>query len=230
MKFQLLQKSEIVATIEPDDSAESPREWDNVGTMVCWHNRYDLGDEHPRMSPEEYLEDLARLANHDKMGRIDDMLHRAVYPSPRYRSLEAMRARYIERTLAENYIILPLYLYDHSGLSMSTSGFSCPWDSGQVGFIFTSMGRARQEWTGTDEEIREQAERCLRGEVETYDQYLTGDVWGYVVARVYYDEDGDEEQRDELDSCWGFFGREYCEQEAEDSATHYRNMDQKVAA
>lgn len=46
---------------------------------------------------------------------------------------------------------------------------------------------------------RERAVDLLIGEVAEYDQYLTGDVWGYVV--------GD-------DSCWGFYGREYCEQEA----------------
>jgi len=28
-----------------DDGIESPREWDNLGTMVCSHKRYDLGDE-----------------------------------------------------------------------------------------------------------------------------------------------------------------------------------------
>ena len=33
----------------------------------------------------------------------------------------------------ENVVILPLYLHDHSGLTMNTSGFHCPWDSGQVG-------------------------------------------------------------------------------------------------
>jgi hypothetical protein len=37
---------------------------------------------------------------------------------------------------------------------------------------------------------------CLKGEVEVYDQYLTGDVWGFEVV-----EDGEV-----TDSCWGFFG------------------------
>lgn len=30
---------------------------------------------------------------------------------------------------------LPLYVYDHSGVRLNTTGFSCPWDSGQVGWI-----------------------------------------------------------------------------------------------
>ena len=33
--------------------------------------------------------------------------------------------------------------------------------------------------------------------------YLSGDVWGYIV---------DEDNKD--DSCWGFFGYDYCVEEA----------------
>jgi len=34
-------------------------------------------------------------------------------------------------------VLLPLYLLDHSGLSISTSDFCDPWDSAQVGWIYT---------------------------------------------------------------------------------------------
>jgi hypothetical protein len=27
-----------------DEDIWSPRDWDNLGTMVCWHRRYKLGD------------------------------------------------------------------------------------------------------------------------------------------------------------------------------------------
>ena len=29
-----------------DDCPESPRDWDNLGVMVCLHKRYNLGDKH----------------------------------------------------------------------------------------------------------------------------------------------------------------------------------------
>jgi hypothetical protein len=45
----------------------------------------------------------------------------------------------------------------------------------------------------------------LAGEVKTFDQYLRGDVYGYVVT----DPDGNE-----VDSCWGLYGIEDAEQEA----------------
>lgn len=38
---------------------------------------------------------------------------------------------------------LPLYLYDHSGITMRTSSFSCRWDSGQVGFIYMTKKNLR---------------------------------------------------------------------------------------
>ena len=57
----------------------------------------------------------------------------------------------------------------------------------------------------------EPARKCLQSEVNEFDQYLAGDVWGYVIA----DDDGNQ-----IDSCWGFFGHEYCLAEAR-SALQY---------
>jgi len=42
-----------------DESPESPREWDNLGTMMCFHPGYNLGDKH-NMSIEEMLETVRR--------------------------------------------------------------------------------------------------------------------------------------------------------------------------
>lgn len=39
-----------------DDHADSPRAWDNLGTMVCWHRKYRLGDERPKCDPTEWRE------------------------------------------------------------------------------------------------------------------------------------------------------------------------------
>jgi len=90
---------------------------------------------------------------------------------------------------------------------MRATAFSCPWDSGQVGFIYVSILDAGREWSDLEgEALRERAGECLRSEVETYDQYLTGDVYGVVV------EDANGEH---LDSCWGFYGWDYAKQEAD---------------
>jgi hypothetical protein len=41
-------------------------------------------------------------------------------------------------------VILPVYMLDHGGRSFSTSPFTCPWDSGQVGFIFATREDVKQ--------------------------------------------------------------------------------------
>jgi len=113
-------------------------------------------------------------------------------------------------------IVLPLYLYDHSGLTMRTWPFSCPWDSGQVGFVYATreaiLGAYNRQ--RLSQKLRDKVERCLRAEVEAYDQYLRGDVWGYTVETA---------TGEHLDSCWGFFGESYCREEAEQSLRWHRD-------
>jgi len=117
-------------------------------------------------------------------------------------------------------VVLPLYLYDHSGISISTRSFvgrahQAAWDSGQVGWIFCTRERAIQEWgkTRMTARVRRLAEACLRAEVEEYDQYIRGEVCGYRLI----DPDGGD-----IDSCWGFYGLEACKEEAESSLRYYR--------
>lgn len=101
------------------------------------------------------------------------------------------------------FVSLPLYLYDHSGITISTEPFSCPWDSGRVGLIYATEEDLK-EFPGPD--AKEKLLDCLRSEVKVYDQYLTGDVHGWVIE----DDDGEE-----VDSCWGYYGEEDCRQEGE---------------
>lgn len=97
--------------------------------------------------------------------------------------------------------ILPLYLYDHSGITISTTPFSCRWDSGQVGWVFMTMIDAT-----LSELVREKAEQLIRAEVKEYDQYLTGDVYGFQLVEKSICSECDKEHEEILDSCWGFFG------------------------
>lgn len=190
--------------IHSDDDSGDPRtEWDNLGTMVCWHSRYNLGDEHnfdsdtwqqelaieacPNLSNtiEFWENDGYHVLNNRHEGEVFDMVDEKI-------------KGIIEKILDRKYIILPLYLYDHSGITMSTSGFSCPWDSGQVGVIYISKEDAKKEYSGGDYE--EKAIKYLTGEVETYDDYLTGSVYGYTI------EPKDTNKNIECDdSCWGFY-------------------------
>lgn len=102
--------------------------------------------------------------------------------------------------LPKGSIVLPLYLMDHSGISMSTGAFSCPWDSGQVGYIVATPEKIREAYMvkRITKTIRERATECLKQEVKTYDDYIRGNCWGFVVE---YADNGEH-----VDSCFGFLG------------------------
>jgi hypothetical protein len=118
-------------------------------------------------------------------------------------------------------VIVPLWIYDHSGISISTARI-CQWDSSMVGFAFITTEAFKKEHGYkrlTAKRIR-QAEKFLKGEIETYNQYLTGDVYGYEIVEVSKC-DQDHEHEKFMDSCWGFYGMEYCLKEAEAVVGHF---------
>lgn len=116
-------------------------------------------------------------------------------------------------------IVLPIYMYDHSGITINTTGYSCGWDSGQVGIIYMTKDDAIKNWGKKicTAKVRQQAVDCLKGEVETLDQYLTGTVYGYRVWQIDLSEleegetledikDNFDQYGDDVESCWGFYG------------------------
>lgn len=109
-------------------------------------------------------------------------------------------------------IILPLYLYDHSGITIRTLPFEDKWDSGQVGYIFVSKAKIREEFSITDEEITEdildKAKKILEGEVQIYDNYLNGNV--YRLVRENFDKD---KQQVDYDIVGGFYDMECAKEE-----------------
>ena len=192
--------SDITLKIIRDEDCESPREWDNVGTMVCWHNNYRLGDKQPDVDHESYRTGMVEEFEpgfQDMLERLDAQW--VDFSSEGLDELEALTQKKIESRLEKYFFILPLYLYDHSGLSISTSRFSCGWDSGQVGFIYVSKKKAREEY-GFKRLTKERIKKVyayLESEVENYDAYLQGDAYGFIV---------ESEKTDIEDSCWGFLG------------------------
>lgn len=157
-----------------DSDPQNPRaEFDHLGTMVCFHRRYLLGDfgkgckDQPPFRSEDF-NGWADMENHI-------------------------------RTVLKAVVVKPIYLYDHSGLSISTKPFSFPWDSGQVGFIYVTREKALSEYNTKriTQRLKEQIDGVLEAEVSDYHAYISGDVFGYVVE----DSDGNH-----IDSCFGYYG------------------------
>jgi hypothetical protein len=215
----------VVGYFVQDDTPRNPRkEFDNVGKMICFHRNYKLGDDHRYSAGEDFLSSLASEYD-DKFDDYVEWLNNAYYErlngtwEEKCRAIDEKQMARIHKILDKHVVILPLYLYDHSGITMSTGRFSCPWDSGQVGWLYVDRATMLKEWGGggkvLTKKIKDQARKYLEGEVETYDQYLTGDVYGVVMEWFVNEgtEDEPEWEQHEEDSCWGYFGHKYAEEE-----------------
>lgn len=169
--------------IKTSDFGESPREWEcNIGVIAYKHSRYTLGEEEID-DPIDFLLNLYGIEA-TNMPYTNETLEKLMGQASKY-----------------GYVLLPVYLFDHSGITISTTPFSCPWDSGQVGFIYTNLKRVQEmghNWKKWSEKRREQVREWLKGEIKIFDQYLRGDVYGFII-----EEDGEE-----IDSCWGFYGED----------------------
>jgi hypothetical protein len=111
-------------------------------------------------------------------------------------------------TRMENPIVIkPLYMYEHSGITISTKPFGDRWDSGQIGFVFIRKDDVRNEFSikRCGQNMVERCDVLLEGEVDVYDKYLRGEVYGYEIGKI--NEDGHEEG---LERCGDYLNEEQC--------------------
>ena len=153
-----------------------------------------IQDESPE-SPREWSNLAKMVCFHSRYTLGDEHDYR----QKNYNGWAEMEADIIKK---ENVaVIKKVFLYDHSGITIATEPFSCKWDSGQIGYVFITKETAKKEYSvkRISPKLRERLLSYIDGEIEVYDQYLTGDVYGF----KEYDKDGVE-----IDSCWGFFGND----------------------
>jgi hypothetical protein len=177
--------------IKYDESPFNPREMNDgyVGKMLFFHTRYILGDEHH-----------LRSKDFSNWTEIEE---------------------YIEKEL-DGVAILPVRMYDHSGISISLSSqypYNDYWDSGQIGFIYTTR-KIMKEQLGIKYLSKNNLKKIYQNyeyEIDEYNAYLNGEVYGYLVHPI--EEDEDYHPATCLDSCWGYFGDEgfkYAKQSAKE--------------
>lgn len=179
-----------------DTSPESPREWSNLGTMIGFHSRYALGDKHNFADADAMFHSLLEEAMGD-YDKAEAEFERAMAVTE---TLQQLHGELLE-TIQKKFLVLPVYMYEHSGIALNCGGFSDPWDSGQVGFIYVSYEALRKEYSvkRVGKKTLKTAERVLKQEVKTYSEYVNGEVYGFIV------KDSDDEQIED-GSCWGYYG------------------------
>jgi hypothetical protein len=125
--------------------------YDNLGIFMRFHRRHGLiGDEIGPID-EHYLD-------HKDFNGWDEM----------------------EAHIWENFdpaVVLRVYMFSHGGETFNTTGFSCPWDSGQVGFIFASKESVRKEYSvkRVTKKTMNLVRKVLVAEIEEYDRWIRGE-------------------------------------------------------
>ena len=225
---------EYTLKVLEDDWPDDPRNWDNLCTMICWNSNYRLGDKHSFDDVDEFLERLCY-----------EILHKE------YDELYGLNWQDKFQMLQESNLILikPINMYDHGGITISTSNsypYNDRWDAGIVGFIYVTKKTifdercqlsekdedgnyiliehkhenapstySHKRIPTTEENWKDVADYHIEAEMETYDQYLRGNVYGYILTKKVKQQDKcphcgevirEYEVEEEEDSCCGFYG------------------------
>lgn len=177
----------------------NPRDWDNLGTMNCAHRNYNLGDEQD--DPETMIVSCPLCGDEGGGTGL------GVVPVPTTGELGDPDGPFVSdwedkgwttcprcdgsgevvdpiRWAVESEgatVVLGLYLYDHSGITMSASTlyrdgerveggnpFTCRWDSGMVGILYDTPEGVKRSF-GKHERDEESGKYLFTGQYHTED-------------------------------------------------------------
>lgn len=160
-----------------DENPENPRTWGNLTKMVFFDKWNHLGDKH-------------NIELNESFESRQDFINKG--------------AEIVKKQFKDVVLIKAVHLYNHSGITISTK-FEYPyndqWDSGTIGFVVVTKENIRKSFKvkNVSKKLINKAKEILEGEIETLDQYVRGDVYGFKLE----DATGKE-----IESCWGFFGED----------------------
>ena len=122
----------------------------------------------------------------------------------------------IEETLNKNgYVWAKVYMYSHSGDTISSTPFSCRWDSGAFGYLYATPDEI-SKWCGQpfNDELKTLAEQAMKEFIDgEWKAYITGEVYGYSIIDTSDDES--------IDSCDGYYGEEEAIEAAKEALKGY---------
>jgi hypothetical protein len=181
-----------------DMSGDSdPREWDCLGTIVGWDRDVQLGK---KQIKEQYQVELVLL---DILDDAMNLSYEQYDNVMEHATAEVLMNAIKKHTKA---VVLPIYVYNHSGISVSTSSYryrmfdSAGWDWGISGIIYATESKIKKEYGGdkVTDEMRTKAIEALKGEIKTLDMYYKNEVYWYTVK----------EGGEEVDSCYGVYAED----------------------
>tara|TARA_R100001086_G_C11824725_1_gene255001 strand:+ start:246 stop:974 length:729 start_codon:yes stop_codon:yes gene_type:complete len=158
-------KSGNILEVIQDESPESPDMWDNKDIFLVYdHKQFTVkreGFEPVNIYRYLKINNTVVIENNDQWQ--DDTYN--------------------------NYFIFVVYAYIHSGISLSlgnsTYPFNDKWDVSTTGYILVKKDSIEEynQPTVDGNLVGQKAKECAEGLIETWNQYLSGDVYGYRVLK-----------------------------------------------
>ena len=162
--------------VRRDDDPIDPRKFDdNFGKLVCF-DRYWSGDNHDFKDKDAFLMDrlVAHFGDQEKAEDFWDKMEQENLCDP-----EKVRDDHILEEISKDHVILPVYMYRHSGDTISTEPFSDPWDSGQIGWIYADRNSIVAQFGDMNDFTIPLAKQLLENEISTWNDYIMGENYSY---------------------------------------------------
>lgn len=191
-------KAHMIHVQRDEDAADPRKEMDHFTKMACFHPRHQLGDEDRMGTVGAFWEDLAmknvpqpEILEAFRSGRISIPCEPGDEPANDNEILEAVSDWILEgeqdsiktamELLKDRIACLPMWLYDHSGLSVACGERAYPYndrfDSSPIGWIVALKSDVMKELQCPEADWESRAEGLMSSEVDTYDRWLRGDTW-----------------------------------------------------
>lgn len=193
--------------IERDEYVCCPiGDWDMMGEMFS----YSGGREMVHAEKGRYYrdrEDLCKALASELDDSFDETLaYWSYYEGTNYKMAEKM----IEGAYAlafKKAIILEVHL-NQCGISVYPfdGDIAGSWD----GLFVCPLEKVKKEYSVkiATQSAKGRAERCMRSDLNAYDHYLSGDVYGFAVIKLC---ECCQSEGDFIDSCCGFYGQDWKE-------------------
>ena len=190
----------LVAKIYWDESPENPREmFDHAGTIVGVEQRNQQVPTDKGFASFRKGEVLGFIMDYilskEALIKVEELEESLSYKK---------RDSFIEEEANRDAVIL--------GITQSQDGSmfaDSDWNEyGVDGIAFMTKATVIKEYGSWDDETRSKATNLLKAEVSELGSWCSGNVYGYIV---------EDEAGEVVDSCWGFYGLDYCEQEAREA-------------
>lgn len=134
-------------------------------------------------SPREGREDSKLAIYHKRHNFVNE----TQFNTDNYGSWHELKQAFIaDEAIA---VILPVYMYEHSGYVFSTTPFGCKFDSGQVGYIFMTKSKAYEifKCKRLSKSLIAKINEWLISDVSDYSYWCNNEVYDYILVDKDYD-------------------------------------------